>query len=528
MVNDQLRVDFSTSRGHEMIIDRESGILRDELDEVEIQMLQAQRIPKLLPIDWVDIDGRVTFRYALSGRRMLIHRLQTQQLSMIEFYSMLLSIAEALDESQHYMLRTEGFMLNENYLFVGESWTDIALVYVPLRGSKSAASPGESVLAMAVHWLSYVNEPDGLGFQRIVRYLRGESISWGSLRQAIISLLGAIHSTGLEQVKKEHGAANTPLFQEAISQPIRRNVVIEKKLPKVSGPPLSAPLKWSVEEELPFNEVEKDNEGQNRSRQGWILGTGFIVTSALIWRFLYLASPNQTSLLISCGLTLLCAAGLLIYWRRKTEGGEDPIESWHQVPKWIDDEDGFVPDSTPLSVIGVTPAQPKQGIFRTDNRFQEYGVGRNGEFASIENVEDGANTPKQKNVAQTSKVPVNDATVLLGQEKSSMKNDAGTPAYWLDRDAEGIKEQIALQTESFVIGRSAEGVNYVDSTSGISRAHLEITGSQGIWSAKDVGSRNGSTWNGQMMIPYKAYTLTSGDCIQLAGEKGPKYIYRTL
>ena len=222
MVNDQLRVDFSTSRGHEMIIDRESGILRDELDEVEIQMLQAQRIPKLLPIDWVDIDGRVTFRYAISGRRMLIHRLQTQQLSMIEFYSMLLSIAEALDESQHYMLRTEGFMLNENYLFVGESWTDIALVYVPLRGSKPAASPGESVLAMAVNWLSYVNEPDGFGFQRIVRYLRGESVSWSSLRQAIISLLGAIHSTGLEQVKKEHVAANMPLFQEAISQPNRK------------------------------------------------------------------------------------------------------------------------------------------------------------------------------------------------------------------------------------------------------------------------------------------------------------------
>ena len=423
MVNDQLRVDFSTSRGHEMIIDRESGILRDELDEVEIQMLQAQRIPKLLPIDWVDIDGRVTFRYALSGRRMLIHRLQTQQLSMIEFYSMLLSIAEALDESQHYMLRTEGFMLNENYLFVGESWTDIALVYVPLRGSKSAASPGESVLAMAVHWLSYVNEPDGLGFQRIVRYLRGESISWGSLRQAIISLLGAIHSAGLEQVKKEHGAANMPLFQEAISQPIRRNVVIEKELPKVSGPPLSAPLKWSVEEELPFNEVEEDNEDRNRSRQGWILGTGFIVTSALIWRFLYLASPNRTSLLISCGLTLLCAAGLLIYWRRKTEGREDPIESWHQGPNWTEDEDGFVPDSTPLSRVGITPAQPKQGSFSTDNGFWEYGVESNGEFASIENIEYGADKPKQKVVAQTSKVPANDATVLLGQEKSSTKNE---------------------------------------------------------------------------------------------------------
>ncbi len=112
--------------------------------------------------------------------------------------------------------------------------------------------------------------------------------------------------------------------------------------------------------------------------------------------------------------------------------------------------------------------------------------------------------------------------------RNRVQNRSDSPTFWLERDAEGMKEQIAIQTESFIIGRAAEGVNYVDRSSGISRAHLEITGSQGIWSAKDVGSRNGSTWNGQMMIPYKAYTLTSGDCIQLAGEKGPKYIYRAL
>ncbi len=132
-----------------------------------------------------------------------------------------------------------------------------------------------------------------------------------------------------------------------------------------------------------------------------------------------MASPNRTSLLISCGLTLLCAAGLLIYWRRKTEGREDPIESWHQGPNWTEDDDGFVPDSAPLSRVGITPAQPKQGSFSTDNGFWEYGVESNGEFAFIENIEYGADKPKQKVVAQTSKVPANDATVLLGQEKSS-------------------------------------------------------------------------------------------------------------
>ena len=36
-------MDFSISRGHELIISREQGIRRDELDEIELQMLQSSR-----------------------------------------------------------------------------------------------------------------------------------------------------------------------------------------------------------------------------------------------------------------------------------------------------------------------------------------------------------------------------------------------------------------------------------------------------------------------------------------------------
>ncbi|MFC5648319.1 DUF6382 domain-containing protein [Paenibacillus solisilvae] len=338
MVNDQLRVDFSSSRGHEMIIDRELGILREELDEVEIQMLQAQKIPKLLPIDWVDIDGRVTFRYALSGRRMLVHRLQTQQLSMIDFYSMLLSIAEALDDCHHYMLRTEGFMLNDQYLFVGESWSDIGLVYVPLRQSKLAVSAGESVLAMAVRWLGYVNQPDGLGFQRIVQHLRGEHVSWSSLRQTIISLLGVIHSAGLEQVIVKSAA---PFAQASASRLSKQIELLEKELPEVNQSSLPARVNQDIEEEIPFTPLETDQEDQVRSRQVWILGMGLIIIAALIWRFLYLASPSRTSLLISGGLTLIAAAGLLFYWKRSSRDESLLEESWHQDSKWAGEDEGL-------------------------------------------------------------------------------------------------------------------------------------------------------------------------------------------
>ncbi|BBH24777.1 hypothetical protein Back11_61220 [Paenibacillus baekrokdamisoli] len=533
MNTEELRVDFSTSRGHEMIVDRDSGILREELDEVEIQMLQGQRIPKLLPIDWVDIDGKVTFRFSLSGRRMLIHRLQTQQISMLEFYSLLLTVAEALDDSQHYMLRTEGFMLSDHCLFVGESWSDVALVYMPLRGIKAVPSTGEAVLAMTVKWIGYVDQPDGVGLQRILHDLREEHVSWSRLRQTIHSLLGTIHSEDMERFSRQAAAAQ---IQNSNLIPFRMKESSNIELPKISEAQPNY-THWNVDKELPLVHMDSEDTEQNPSKKGWILGTMFIVIVGIIWRFLYLPSPNQTSLLISTGLTIMAVAGLLIYWKAKHGNNEVSAEDWRLGSKWNEEEDGFVPDSIPLSRAVKKPGrvipgkmnsrdEVMVGLAGNENR-TPFAARKEPEVQAPE-VQAPAPEPARQMEIVASRNNNNEATVLLGKEADYSGSTNESANFWVERETEGSVEKIILQAKSFIIGRSEEGTNYVDSSSGISRAHLELTSSHGGWSAKDVGSRNGSTWNGQMMIPYKAYPLNSGDCVQLAGDKGPKYTYRTL
>ncbi|QYR20669.1 FHA domain-containing protein [Paenibacillus sp. sptzw28] len=574
MLLETLRIDFSLNRGHEMIIDRETGITRDQLEEVEIHMLQGQRVPKLLDVEWIDIDGFVTFRYSLTGRRMLSHKLQSQQMTMNDFYTLLLAIVEALDDCQHYMLRAAGFMLQEQYIFVGEDWDDIGLVYVPLRREGPASSAEEAVMTMAVRWIGYISQPDGAGLQQVFRHLRGEHVSWHDLRQKLLTLLNSPYMQGASPSTpafngesranssaapvnnwqsnhwhSEFGGQGSAARKEQIPGQLDKSVQIvpsivlpfRKRQADTIAPASKEDAEQKpvnrLEDELPIVPIIGDKPDGGHSRKRWLLGAGLILAIALIWRYLYLSSPTQTSLLISLGLTVLAVAGLLIYLRRESSDEDVQEDVWRSGKAWAAEEDGFVPDSTILSQGKAAAVFEKQSrTFKQTGAEQLLTEQKAAHFQTYDNpnVSSGLshivparhqsetmNRQERMHASDPQQAP----TVLLGDD-SNNRGHGGELLPWLERETEGKVERLSLRTDRFVVGRSAEGAHYVDSASGISRAHVELTCAAECWTAKDVGSRNGSTLNGQTMIPYKAYALTNGDILQLAGEKGPKFTFR--
>ncbi|MNZ94995.1 FHA domain protein [compost metagenome] len=119
--------------------------------------------------------------------------------------------------------------------------------------------------------------------------------------------------------------------------------------------------------------------------------------------------------------------------------------------------------------------------------------------------------------------PAAEPTVLLGREKAKEMKITVKPSAILKRSWRGQEDSIELKETSFKIGRAGEHASYADQASGVSRLHVEIEDVDGEYRAKDLGSRNGSLLNGQAMIPYKAYKLSMGDVIHLAGTEGPSY-----
>ncbi|MNP80596.1 FHA domain protein [compost metagenome] len=56
----------------------------------------------------------------------------------------------------------------------------------------------------------------------------------------------------------------------------------------------------------------------------------------------------------------------------------------------------------------------------------------------------------------------------------------------------------------------------MESTHGVSRAHVEIMNRREGCSLKDLGSRNGTLLNGEQVAPYKEYPINPGDVFTLA------------
>ncbi|WP_336774639.1 DUF6382 domain-containing protein [Paenibacillus sp. MMO-58] len=505
-------IDFSMNRGHEMIVDRKDGILRDELDELELQMLQSGKIPHLLPVEWLEIDGRVTFRYALAGRKMLLHRLQVQPLSMELFYALLLGVVEAFEECKHYMLRPEGCLLDDQYLFVGEQLNDIAVAYLPLKeGLRDGGSGAGDLLSLVVRWTAYIQDIDGAGLQRILQTLNGSKWPLSELRSVLLGLIGdAFIQTGPKQAPNR-----IPVVFPAVAlgnseaDDIVPKAGYEAK-PRAAGlkPPTKA-VSEPTAHDIPLVELEEQDSDEARKKL-WVAAAVVAIAVACVWKYIYLSSHSRSSLYICLGLTLMGVAALYMVWSRRLPAGLLAREGDGE------GEEEFIPESQPL---GMWPRYE-------DIEHKEMVMPASAYANSVKPViqmeaelhHHASNTADLRSQPATA-----DATVLLAER--DMDSEAKGPVLY--REWAGGGSWIEWQDEKFTIGRLGEQVGYEEEAHGISRLHLELARDGGAYLAKDLGSRNGSVLNGEVMIPYKSYPFSAGDVIQLAGSNGPKYELKT-
>lgn len=527
----QFRIDFAMNHGHEMIVDSEKGIFRHELDELEIQMLRSQTVPYLLPIEWLEIDGAVTFRYALTGMKMLVHRLQQEPITMEQYYGLLLSVTDALLECKDYMLRPESCMLNDQFIFTGERMDDIRFVYLPLKdGDGIGLQPVDGLLQLAVRWTTYIDTIDGEGLKRIVQSLDQSRSPLNHLRETLLELIANGYNSSAVTLRdnpsrqKEQPFASQPYARPA-DKPERHDLhqSLSEAGKKRNGLPFNIVLMNDAEEsnsgELPYYADELEQGA--RQRQGkWMMMAAWALGAACVWRFLYMSEPSRSNLLICAALTLLLTGGLYYAWTKtgslfiRDKASEDDKE-------WLEPLSGPLnPDPLKASASWKRSSEPEM---------PEYELPPSGTTSSMGNysIPPSASQPSW----QGDRKRLEPTTLFSETENKAAQDTEFIEAYarqpWLSRVWNGQEEKIALDADSFKIGRSIDGAGYSEDAEGVSRLHLEIERVNGEHHAKDLGSRNGSLLNGKLMVPYKAYKLDAGDRIHLAGDKGPLYELRT-
>ncbi|MGV7115638.1 DUF6382 domain-containing protein [Paenibacillus kyungheensis] len=297
----------------------------------------------------------------------------------------------------------------------------------------------------------------------------------------------------------------------------------------------------------------------------YLLAGGALVT-AMIWKFGYLSHSNDFMLYGCTALTV--AIGLVIYMilkgksplknglqmlsfiRNKKSEEEDGNESWRWQADPVLAGGGALASATIPSTPAPDPMRwrdeniaaifgsdtPEQSPIRSQNTMmngyeQQSGsysttgspieFGRSSQASSIPNYHEDTYSQHSSHHS-TEMLSPHMATVLLGQDSSADQGYAhsGVQPFtgYLERRENGTMqmEPIRLTRGSFIIGRAAEGVHYLEKSTGTSRNHVELEISDQQITIKDLSSRNGTILKGEPIVPYKEYLLHEGDTFTIA------------
>ncbi|MFE6075428.1 DUF6382 domain-containing protein [Paenibacillus sp. NPDC057886] len=331
---------------------------------------------------------------------------------------------------------------------------------------------------------------------------------------------------------------------------------------------------------LQDDDMEKD-EKQGSSKTTYII-LGCMIAMALVWRFIYMEQPGQTQMILSAALSagLLGIAGWVWVTKGKFRNSKSNLlrkkmpneeytdgelqegssnkrsalfglgrgkgkqkeseeemfqESWRWNASEISPEgNAYAQGYTSQQNSGDMQSAQSEGEHSFESRSS---VAGNSRFQNLHIPSEASDEPfVQHNVeavAATSELvrhhAAADATVNLQSVAGGSITGAGpvAPSFYLERrSATGDKnERMDVRGASFVIGRSADMVQWVDSATGVSRAHVELSRNKSGYVIKDLGSVNGTIFKGNVLAPYKEYPLEDGDTFMLAESV---YTYRSV
>ncbi|NEW06495.1 FHA domain-containing protein [Paenibacillus sp. SYP-B3998] len=444
---------------------------------------------------------------------MLAHVLKVEGITKQQLAKLLYAIVCALEERKNFMLHESGYVLRDNFIFIGMDWSDVYLTYVPLTERSDEVTLLAKLHLLIEQLASRVREEDQLQAAAwansfsIVRDLQSckekllnamDDTKDAKPRELLDSLDKMDSATSFEdqygkEQNKDH-QAERQLGQEHQEDPQKMfSSLGGNRLPK---PLLNRKVEFSMnpavheEKEIPvpllFSSIEMPEVSKTSSisisffksskRSEIIFLVGVLLIIAFLWQN-YFTYPSLVSFRITLGLTILLLDGCLVI---KFMGFPRLQPLNRSLSK------GYSLGGQQPQINEDLPASPSINI-------KEH----------YENLYRHTTLLKETNP---------NVTTFLGSKE---RPPAGAR---LEVLKEGISQTFNLEnSSSFTIGRgdSEAKVDYAMQEAGISRLHAEIIKEGDTYGIKDLGSTNGTFLNGEQLVSYQSYGLKDGDKIQL-------------
>ncbi|WP_066187916.1 MULTISPECIES: DUF6382 domain-containing protein [Gracilibacillus] len=449
----------------------DKGFTTNDFQDLQLKMIQSNNIPRLLPISLEEVNGETSIFYKTEGLRKLRPFAKERPLSMQNYYSLFINIIQALQDSNNHMLSDDHFILDEDYIFIGNGYHQVYLTYVPLKEVPNNQTVHEGLKKLLLNLASEVQGLNGAQFKMLLSYIKDPGFSLHGIKQLLSQL----------QRQTQYGEEEEQEEQEETQQP--KEITKIKKVRKL--PPLTSKNKtYSI-----------------------LMG---VIILAMIWK-LYSDGPTSFWLIVSSILSLIVIAGVLVYWFVWRPGVEPTITEKEVKVKNKQAKQLTTPKSKPAS---ETKQQEAADSFQAAQTMPAM----EGQQPAPEMPASPSFTPEPAFPFETpdeEEIPSNDQTMLLDEEKVAPKPNKKAVVNYLTVDRDGIEEEIQLDKDSFTIGRAEKGTDFVEKGVGISRLHVEFVKLSDTYGIKDLGAKNGTYVNAEKIIPYKIHELSDQDTIQI-------------
>ncbi|WP_284139660.1 DUF6382 domain-containing protein [Virgibacillus sp. LDC-1] len=501
-----LTYELKYQNGHSIVFTEydQKSLTPVHINTVQLKMMQSNNIPHFLPLSIENMNMTTKLHYDITSKQRILSYFRSSGASMNDYYHVFLTLIKTLENCGAYMLNQDNFILDTDFIYIGSQAEDISLVYLPIKGVTKETSINDDMKKLLTDIAGEVEGLQGNEFKSILSYIKNPSFSLGGLKKLLLELISLRSNVNGFNAETSfgYGAQSVTMQEQAVNQ--SRNIPnnnhqVEREVKSDT----------KVQEEFNTAQKKKAKLPPLSSRSKVYLFAATMLAIAIIWK-LYEIRSTSTMFTVSSGLSALVLILVYVYWKIWRPGVK-PIPA---VETDENEQDKAIPhQKRPVRQDHATPVQrPKPPIN------QPYGgeqIEQDKQSLRVNHAAFKAHqTVAAGNMDTTLLEEDADDTVLL---EENMRIAQEEPVHdhmpLLTRTSENEEpSQIKINATNFLIGRNKDTVNYVEDALGVSRVHAEIIKIDSMsYGLKDLGSKNGSTINGNAMVPFKVYALNEND-----------------
>ncbi|MDB5053112.1 MAG: hypothetical protein JWM44_1162 [Bacilli bacterium] len=176
----------------------------EEADFISIQkkMIQSIAIPRLLALQFTEIDLQITMRFKLESKKTLSQFIQNKKLHETDCYRLLYAITSIIEDSKNYLLSEDRYLLQEQLIYIGTDYTDVHLIYLPLKALQHKSNVQVEMHQLASNLFRKTEQPLSISGQKLLQQMNASTLQMNDLKELFLQCIADAEPLQMEEIQE--------------------------------------------------------------------------------------------------------------------------------------------------------------------------------------------------------------------------------------------------------------------------------------------------------------------------------------